>query len=259
VGLVQKTCVVIPCFNEEKRLEPRAFLGALTDNPELGFLFVNDGSTDATLALLNELARSAPQQIEVLDLDVNSGKAEAVRRGVLRAAERGARMIGYWDADLATPLRYIPIFQRLLEHDNFMLVLGSRVRMLGHEVRRSAPRHYLGRGVATLAAFALGLPVYDTQCGAKLFRTTPAMLSAFERRFQLGWSFDIEILARLLARQASEGDIDVQRHCCEVPLEEWIDAPGSKLTFAQFPRVGWELVRLFFIVQDAKRAQQQKR
>jgi len=255
---VQKTCVVIPCFNEAERLDPNAFLAALAGAPSLAFLFVNDGSTDATLRVLEELRARAPEQIEVLALERNSGKAEAVRRGVLQAAALGARIVGYWDADLATPLRYVPIFEQVLERDALVFVLGSRVRMLGREVKRSAPRHYLGRGVATLAGVALGLPVYDTQCGAKLFKATPAVLSAFERPFELGWSFDIELLARLLAREAEVGDIDVRHQCCEVPLEEWTDAPGSKLTVAQFPKVASELARLFFIVRGARRASRQK-
>jgi dolichyl-phosphate beta-glucosyltransferase len=252
VGFVQKTSVVVPCFNESKRLDLGAFLIALEAAPHLSFIFVNDGSTDSTLQTLATLQARASGQVTILDLERNSGKAEAVRRGVLNAYQQGAQTIGYWDPDLATPLRYISLFEEFLARDNLVLVLGSRVRMLGRHVQRRALRHYLGRGVATLAGFALGLPVYDTQCGAKLFKATPAMLSAFERPFELGWSFDIELLARLLARERSEGDINIEAQSIEVPLEQWVDAPGSKLTLTQFPRVGLELARLFFVVRRVR-------
>jgi glycosyltransferase involved in cell wall biosynthesis len=252
VGIVQKTSVVVPCFNESERLDGEAFLASLAAASHLAFLFVNDGSTDTTLQVLHALRDRAPSQVIVLNLEQNSGKAEAVRRGILHAYQLGAEYIGYWDADLATPLRYIPIFEKLLERETLMLVLGSRVRMLGRHVQRRALRHYVGRGVATLAGLALGLPVYDTQCGAKLFKATPAMLSAFNVPFQLGWSFDIELLARLLARGSSDGDIDIERQSIEVPLDEWVDRPGSKLTIAQFPRVGFEVARLFFVVRRSR-------
>src|SRR5215212_9619603 len=75
--------LVVPCYNEEKRLNVAAFRESDTH-----FLFVNDGSSDGTLRLLESLRTSDPQRFSVLDLERNSGKAEAVRRGILAAIER---------------------------------------------------------------------------------------------------------------------------------------------------------------------------
>lgn len=242
---MRKTWVIIPCYNEAARLNPSALLEALEGMPGLGFVLVDDGSRDATLQVLNDLHRQAPERIIVLGLSHNSGKAEAVRRGVLHAAAWGATLIGYWDADLATPLAYIERFAGVLDaNEQTLLALGARVRMLGRRIERDAVRHYIGRCFATFAGIALGLPVYDTQCGAKLFKVTPPLLSAFEKPFTLRWSFDVELLSRLLKRQHDVGDIDVLRQCVEVPLEEWFDAPGSKVTAAAAPRVALELVTL---------------
>ncbi len=192
------------------------------------------------------MVRELPGRAHALKLEKNGGKAEAVRRGMLHAFSLGAALAGYWDADLATPLRHIADFARLLEQPEINVVLGSRVRMLGHEVTRSSARHYIGRGFATLAGLALRLPVYDTQCGAKLFRVMPEIVSVFEAPFELGWCFDVEIIARLLALE-EQGLFDVKHQCVEFPLPQWIDAPGSKLGLRHYPRILKELGQLFLL------------
>jgi glycosyltransferase involved in cell wall biosynthesis len=254
MGIVRTTRVVIPCYDEAKRLRPDAFFEALEREPSLGFVLVDDGSKDETRTILEGMQAKAPERVAVVALERNSGKAEAVRRGVLRAFELGAEYAGYWDADLATPLGNIREFANVLETaPDVVMVFGSRVRLLGHHVERSAIRHYLGRGFGTLAGLALGLPVYDTQCGAKLFKTTEAIRSAFDEPFTFVWSFDVELLARLLGRQAEVGDIDVVRQCVEFPLEEWRDAPGSKITLRHFPGIALELARLYVTTRSVRK------
>ncbi len=254
MGIVRKTLIVVPCYDEAQRLEPARFLEVLEREPELGFGMGDDGSKDDTLSVLEGMRAASNGRIEVVALEKNQGKAEAVRRGVLRAFELGAEVAGYWDADLATPLEYIALFAERLEADELVMVFGSRVRLLGHHVDRKAIRHYIGRGFGTLAALALGLPVYDTQCGAKMFLATPAIRSAFEQRFDLVWAFDVELFSRLLRRQAEVGDIDVAAQCAEFPLKEWRDAPGSKLTFKHFPGIALELAKLYVTTRVGTRS-----
>src|SRR5687768_5268416 len=98
------TVVVIPCFNEANRLRPEELERALTEQDRLHLLFVNDGSTDGTGEQLSLLAERSPGRIDLMEMPRNVGKAEAVRRGMSHANERNARYVGFWDADLATPL-----------------------------------------------------------------------------------------------------------------------------------------------------------
>jgi dolichyl-phosphate beta-glucosyltransferase len=249
----QRTTVVVPCYNEADRLRGEEFLAYARAQGNLRFLFVDDGSRDTTFEVLEGLAHEAPSSMQVLRLEQNAGKAEAVRRGVLAAFETDAQCIGYWDADLATPLRYIETFEAVLRHPPAKMVLGSRVRLLGRHVERAAIRHYLGRGFASISGLALGLPIYDTQCGAKLFLAEPTFRTAFEAPFELTWSFDVELIGRLKQLGARSGELDPLTQFVEYPLEEWRDAPGSKIRAAHFPRIGWEVLRLFWIARHPPR------
>jgi hypothetical protein len=79
-----------------------------------------------------------------------------------------------------------------------------------------------------LAAIALGIRVYDTQCGAKVFRASPAVAAAVERPFRSSWVFDVELIGRLLRGTGSMPPVPAAEFE-EVPLRVWRDVPGSKL------------------------------
>ena len=99
---------IIPCYNEEKRLRVKEFLKFSKTQKEIHILFVNDGSTDKTAAILQELCIDV-SQFTFLNLEKNEGKSGAIRQGVLHLEENNTfDYIGYLDADLATPLTEIP-------------------------------------------------------------------------------------------------------------------------------------------------------
>jgi dolichyl-phosphate beta-glucosyltransferase len=226
----EPTVIVVPCFNEERRLDARAFRG-MAATGEVRLLFVDDGSTDATPRLLADLAELS-EGIEVFTLERNTGKAEAVRRGLLVALRGGATTVGYYDADLATPPEELLRLVRTLDsRPDLMGVFGSRVARLGSSIERSAWRHYLGRAYATVASMALGITVYDTQCGAKVFRVNGAFADALAEPFRSSWAFDVELLHRLLRGSPSAPGMPVTSFV-EVPLEAWFDITGSKMRLA---------------------------
>jgi dolichyl-phosphate beta-glucosyltransferase len=231
-----ETVVVVPCFNEARRLDVSAYNAFLGACSEIVLLFVDDGSTDDTPLVLERLRQQHPRQVCTLRLGANVGKAEAVRRGVQVALRRGPAFIGYWDADLATPLDAILRFVDVLRaRPKLQLVIGSRVALLGRQIQRRPWRHLLGRAFATAASLVLRLPVYDTQCGAKLFRATPAMAELFARPFGARWIFDVELLARMIVGTASSGDeYRAGELIYEYPLEHWQDVNGSRLKSHDF-------------------------
>lgn len=240
-----RTVVVVPCFNEALRLKPDPFLEFLEEAPWLEILFVDDGSTDGTARVLQGLQAGAGERVGVLRLPENRGKAEAVRLGILRALEaedRPVRTVGYWDADLSTPLGYLPLFvDHLGRHPRCRMVIGSRVRLLGREIHRRPFRHYVGRVFSTLASLALDLPVYDTQCGAKLLRAGPGVREAFSTPFSDPWLFDVELLLRL---REIWGE-DMRSLVYELPLPSWHDVEGSKVSLLDGVRAAFRLGRIW--------------
>jgi glycosyltransferase involved in cell wall biosynthesis len=239
--------VVVPCYNEAERLDETPLLAFLDDCADASLLFVDDGSTDATAGRLSALAARRPGRIEVLSLMPNGGKAEAVRRGMLAALARGARMVGYLDADLSTPPVELLRLRAAFERPGVEAVLGARVALLGTDIERSAVRHYLGRVFASVAAIILHARVYDTQCGAKLFRASRALEAALATPFISRWAFDVELLGRLLAGDAAVPALPLSA-IVEVPLATWHDVRGSKLgplamarTLAELGRIGVDL------------------
>lgn len=237
--------VVIPCYDEAKRLDAGRIGAFLHAERDVALVLVDDGSRDGTLALLRDLAAKHPGRVDVLALERNRGKAEAVRRGVLHALGRAPDYVGYWDADLATPLELIPAFARLLdERPELELVMGARVALLGHAISRRLSRHYVGRVGATLISLVLGFPVYDTQCGAKLLRAGPLAERLFAQPFLAGWTFDVELLARVARDRAARGLPSVASALYEYPLPAWRDVPGSKIGGLDYLRAGRELWRI---------------
>ena len=235
------TVVVVPCYNEERRLEIDRFVAYGRANEAIGFLCVDDGSKDGTGRILAAAAEENPELIRFKACPVNRGKAEAVRAGLRDAIGWGARTAGYWDADLATPLEELSGMLRVLEANEHLIgVLGSRVRLLGRTIHRDPLRHYLGRVFATVASYRLGVPVYDTQCGAKLFRVQRALEQALERPFLTRWIFDVELLARL--RDSCDGEF--VRRVEEYPLRTWTDVEGSKLRVRDFLLAALDLARI---------------
>ena len=248
-----RVLLVVPCYNEAERLDGAAFRAFAIPGHELQVLFVDDGSTDDTARVLAELEASDPR-LRALSLPQNGGKAEAVRQGVLAAlggAYGPVDHVGYWDADLATPLEELPRFVAVLEEQPAVtMVFGARVKLLGRTIERRTYRHLYGRAFATAVSTMLRLPIYDTQCGAKLLRagapgsTARADLQAvFATPFLSRWIFDVEILARYIGRLEERGE-EIGERIVEVPLRRWEHVAGSKIGPAAGLRAGWELARI---------------
>lgn len=245
VPVSPSVCLIIPCYNEAHRLDVAAFRHFLAVGSDVLLVFVDDGSQDQTAAVLARTCSGFESSAHLLRLPQNGGKAEAVRAGLLFALDRfHPSIIGFWDADLATPLETVARFLGVLAtRPDLEMIFGARVQLLGRNVRRTAARHYLGRIFATAVSWVLNLAIYDTQCGAKLFRVRPETRSLFQEPFLSKWVFDVEILARyqLLFRQEKKSLAQV---IYEYPLESWVDVAGSKVGLADFLVAFRDIVRI---------------
>ena len=219
--LQEKVLIIIPCYNEEQRLQFAPFKKAPS---QYFFLFVNDGSTDGTGALI---MRHVCENIMLFDLPNNMGKGEAIRKGIQHARSlplfNQLKWVGYWDADLSTPISEIPHFLNYQEYfaPHAEAIFGSRVKRLGSTIKRSYKKHIFGRLFATVVSLLFDLNSYDTQCGAKLFRKELAEKIS-RKPFISRWIFDVEVILRLK-----------DHNITEYPLSHWEDMKGSKLNLAR--------------------------
>ncbi len=237
--------IVVPCYNEAHRFDGKRFEEFSRRHEQIDFLFVNDGSRDATQEILDRLAADTPDRLRVLKLPQNRGKAEAVRQGFLEALERRPLAIGFWDADLATPLEDILSFRRVLdEQPSASVVIGSRMPLLGRRIERRPARYYAGQVFTVAASLVLGVRFRDTQCGAKLFRVTPTLEQIFAAPFVSRWIFDVEIMARLARGRA--GRRSLARLVYEFPLDLWRDVAGSKVLAGDFFKSAIDLARIYW-------------
>jgi dolichyl-phosphate beta-glucosyltransferase len=234
--------LVVPCHDEEQRLQPEAFQSFLASHPSAHLVLVDDGSGDGTRAVLERIRAAAPASVTVLGHAPRRGKAETVRVGILEGLRLGAPFVGFFDADLSTPLSAVDDFLALLRvRPSVELALGSRVMLMGRDIRRKAVRHYLGRVFATAVSMTLDLPVYDTQCGAKILRVTGDTAGLFAEPFHSPWIFDVELLARYLRLPVAAGEPERRDRIYELALPAWHDRPGSKLRWYDFARAMAEL------------------
>ena len=234
--------LAVPCYNEASRLHPEAFLGFLSTHPQVHLVMVDDGSADGTAQILEAIRSSAPDAVTVVRQPVNQGKAEAVRAGILAGLERRPALVGFFDADLSTPLAAVDDFLAVLgTRPAVQFVLGSRVMLMGRDIKRRAARHYFGRIFATAVSHALNLPVYDTQCGAKVIRVTPETATLFAAPFRSPWIFDVELIGRYLRLPVGPDEPARRDRMYELTVPAWHDTPGSKLRWHDFLRAAIDL------------------
>lgn len=237
-----RTSIIIPCYNEANRLHLEVFLNFARKNPKISFVFVDDGSKDLTISLLCGAMAALPDQVDILTMARNAGKAEAVRHGLKFAAERGDKYIAFLDADLATPLNAINDFISVADRlDNIDVVFGSRAGGLGRRVYRDIHRKLISLICASMGRLATGLALKDTQCGAKLFRNTEHLIKCLDTPFTAGWLFDVELFLRISNPNKQE-----RKNFFEYPVLEWTEIPGSNIKFSDVIKGGLKMTSLIF-------------
>jgi len=225
-----KIGLVIPCYNEEERLNVDSFAEGIEKNSNLTLLFVDDGSSDGTLDVIKKITANSPERVFSLHLKSNHGKGEAVRQGMLSFVTKGEHdIIGFWDADLAVSLDEFKNFITEFSNSEILSVIGSRVHLAGRKIGRVHTRHYLGRLFATLMSITFKMPIYDTQCGAKLFRAE-TIKAILDEPFSSRWIFDVELFIRISKLDFVKEFVWLY----ELPLKEWKDVGGTKRTLGAY-------------------------
>jgi len=240
VGTEIHTCIVIPCYNEEKRFLSDEYCSFIEETPSVLLCFVNDGSTDNTLETIKALKNKYPEQIDIVSYPKNAGKAEAVRQGFLYCNSRYNHLhIAYLDSDLSISLQECYGMKRYFS-DKVNFCFGSKVKRIGAVIEMTAFRYLAGRVIASLISRMLGIQVHDTQCGCKLF-TKDLSNKLFKDKFISKWLFDVEIFFRMLILYGKEEALE---RMIEIPLLRCAYKGGSKVKITYFFRLWFDLTRI---------------
>lgn len=234
--------IVVPCYNEANRISLIEFEKHIAKNQNYFFCFVNDGSTDITLKTLQAFSYKYPNQIAIVDTEINLGKGETVRKGINYLFSLNKfDILGFLDADLATPLDEIEKIAKLFNNNKKIFVFGSRIKHIGGYVEREFIRYFLGRIFATIvSSWLLKTAVYDTQCGFKFFR--PIIIKTlFDEAFQSKWFFDIELFCRI---KKTFPNTDINEIAQEFFITTWKDKKGSKIKLSDYFNTPLELIKL---------------
>lgn len=230
--------VVIPCYNEENRLSSALFKDFIDKNVGYHLCFVNDGSTDNTLDVLEKLKKGNEEKISILNCEKNGGKAEAVRQGIqLLSQQNNFDFIGYLDADLSTDFRDFNDLVQTIGNSDFKIVSGSRIARMGANIAKESARKLISKTINLIIQRILGMPFKDTQCGAKIMDREIASLM-FEKKFITKWLFDVEIFMRM---RKLYGKDKVKKYICEQPLKRWVHVDDSKLSMKDSVKIVGQL------------------
>ncbi|MEO9502460.1 dolichyl-phosphate beta-glucosyltransferase [Nonlabens ulvanivorans] len=238
-----KTGIIIPCYNEEKRIDTAAFNAFIQSHEDYHLCFVNDGSKDNTLDVLNTMQRVTPNRVSIVDVKKNAGKAAAVRSGARYLFNReDIDYIGFIDADLSTDFKdFKKLVDTLHNNDELTMVYGSRGKGEG-QIERNVLRKLFSQIVKLFIFMILGLPIEDTQCGAKVFKRDIIPL-AYDKQFLTRWLFDVEIFLRM---KKHFGRKAIMNKMYEQPLERWVHMDDSKLGFKDAIQIPLMLMSIWY-------------
>ena len=204
-----KVSVVMPSFNEATRIRDalyrthRELSRMLID---FQIVVVNDGSSDATGRVINEVAGEL-DRITVVQMEVNRGKGEALRQGVARAT---GDLVFFLDSDMDLPPEQMGSFLRVMESDGADVVIGCKLHPLSR-VKYPWDRRVISFVYFTITRILFGLPVRDTQTGLKVFRRE-VLTRCMPRMLVKAFAYDLELLviAHHLGYRISEAPVVIE-------------------------------------------------
>jgi dolichyl-phosphate beta-glucosyltransferase len=213
---IDEISIVIPCYNEEKRIIPT--LKEINNYCSKHFkkyelIIVDDGSKDNTIFVIKELKL---KNIKIILSKTNNGKGFVVKKGMLLAKYK---YVLFSDADLATPIEELEKLDKYV--DRYDVVIASRKKKGANlKIKQPFKRRLMGNVFSWIISLFIVSGYKDTQCGFKLFKQTAAK-QIFSKVTLNGWLFDVEVLFLAKKLRFNVKELGVV----------WIDKEGSKVNF----------------------------
>lgn len=232
--IVEDLSIIIPAYNEEKRIIPtldslRLYIERSSLNIEV--IVVDDGSIDNTSGVAE---KHGLQNLKVIRLEENQGKFGAIRCGVEKASKEWVLL---YDADGATPIEMLDAF--LPHTSEAQCIIASRaVKEAVITQSQSAIRTKFGRLGNVVIRKLTGLPFDDTQCGFKLIRSNIAKKATKFMTIDR-YAGDIELIYLAQRFGAIVEEVGV----------EWHDVPVSKVGWMDYPRTLIDLMKIVWNIR----------
>jgi len=205
-----KTGIIIPCYNEEKRLNVSAFINFIKKENNYHLCFVNDGSKDDTMTVLKKIQSGNSLKVSIIDI-----KKFEDFDGLLKTLKTNTKL---------------------------SMVFGSRAKEGGDSIEKDTLRAFFSKIIKMLVFFILRLPIEDTQCGAKVFKASLVPV-LFEKNFFSRWLFDVEMFLRM---KKHFGKVVILNKIYEQPLKRWIHMEDSKLGIKDSLEIPYRLLTIWF-------------
>ncbi|QSH40266.1 glycosyltransferase [Lentisphaerota bacterium ZTH] len=224
--VVIKTALVIPFYNTGQKIQLGTLAEMLTDEPGLTLCFVDQGSTDRSASILEDFCNRFKERTVFLKPGGQLSFARAIYFGLKKMLEDdNMGYVGYWDAEMATPLNVLFKFEKILKYTNLRMVMGSRMPRLGSQIRTGFFSHLCRRAISNMVAFSLKLPVYDSQCHAKLI-DAKLCRQLISMPFRTNMLFDVELIKRV---NELYGRHKTRQIVSEFPLPRWQEASNPQM------------------------------
>lgn len=234
--------IVIPAYNEEKRIVPtldkiRSFL--MKKNYDFEIILVDDGSIDRTVDMAEGSMLAKEHKLKVLKNGTNKGKGFSVKSGIVNS--KGECLL-FSDADLSTPIEELDKFLASMD-EGYDIIIGSRA--LGESnvgIHQPWHREIMGKAFNFFVKMLLMRDFNDTQCGFKLFKGDAARNIASSMKIE-GFCFDVEMLYLAKIKGYNIKEIGVA----------WNNSPESKVRlFSSSVGMFLDLVRIKMICRKSE-------
>jgi glycosyltransferase involved in cell wall biosynthesis len=222
--------IVIPAYNEEKRIRGTlerygSFFLDKKKKKEIDdfeILVVINNTKDRTEGVVKEFSKKY-KEIKYLNFK-QGGKGFAIMEGFKDALKRDSKLIGFIDADMATPPEaFYGLVRNIGKYDG---IIADRWHKKSKIVpKQSLFRRFISRGYNIITRTLFLMPFRDTQCGAKLFKRE-ILEKNYKKIITINWNFDIALLYCL--RRESDARIK------SIPTI-WHDEKGSKVNLKRTP------------------------
>ncbi len=233
-----KLSIIIPAYNEEKRIKSTLDCLIETFNHHCEILVVSEGK-DNTNAIVNEFSKKADNVKLINDSKERLGKGGAFKKGVKFSS---GEIVVLLDSDLPVPVADV---EKVISYIGEVDVAVASRNVEGTTILVYPPRTrvFAGKAFARLVNFLFNLHVSDTQCGCKAFKKT-VLDNVLDSVESDGFEFDAELLFR-----CKKKGYQIK----EVPIT-WSYKPDSKVSlYTDAVKMGRGVLKLWFKTYIAMR------